>query len=223
MKAAAAVPPRTALGPNCLDKQLIPLACLSAFSVMIVDGKMQYLFDETGRRYLDVSADLESLGSTFGCGQRVAVPAAAAAVLCCAPLAVGCITRLRSPARPPCCSQHASHHHTLPALQGFAGIVTVSVGHCHPEVNKAVIEQTQRLQVRAGGLCCDPQPGVHAVMCCALQPSCEHGKLGGQMQWRGVWGWGRHKSGGGVQCCGSSAGQSKCDPTPSPLQRATTI
>lgn len=23
--------------------------------VMIVDGKMQYLFDETGRRYLDVS------------------------------------------------------------------------------------------------------------------------------------------------------------------------
>lgn len=23
---------------------------------MIVDGKMQYLFDETGRRYLDVSA-----------------------------------------------------------------------------------------------------------------------------------------------------------------------
>ncbi|KAI7843702.1 hypothetical protein COHA_002601 [Chlorella ohadii] len=50
--------------------------------VMIVDGKMQYLFDETGRRYLD----------------------------------------------------------------GFAGIVTVSVGHCHPEVNKAVIEQTQRLQ-----------------------------------------------------------------------------
>lgn len=35
-------------------------------------------------------------------------------------------------------------------LQAFAGIVTVSVGHCHPEVNKAVIEQTQRLQV---GLC----------------------------------------------------------------------
>lgn len=50
--------------------------------VMIVDGKMQYLFDETGRRYLDA----------------------------------------------------------------FGGIVTVSVGHCHPEVNAAVIEQTQRLQ-----------------------------------------------------------------------------
>lgn len=32
------------------------------------------------------------------------------------------------------------------ALQAFAGIVTVSVGHCHPEVNAAVIEQTQRLQ-----------------------------------------------------------------------------
>jgi 4-aminobutyrate aminotransferase-like enzyme len=31
--------------------------------------------------------------------------------------------------------------------QAFAGIVTVSVGHCHPEVNQAVIEQTHRLQV----------------------------------------------------------------------------
>ncbi|GAB4815989.1 hypothetical protein N2152v2_003035 [Parachlorella kessleri] len=50
--------------------------------IMIVDGKMQYLYDETGRRFLDA----------------------------------------------------------------FAGIVTVSVGHCHPAVTKAVIEQTQRLQ-----------------------------------------------------------------------------
>ncbi len=31
-------------------------------------------------------------------------------------------------------------------LQAFAGIVTVSVGHCHPKVNEAVIEQTKRLQ-----------------------------------------------------------------------------
>lgn len=47
-----------------------------------VEGKMQYLFDETGDRYLDL----------------------------------------------------------------FAGIVTVSVGHCHPEVTKAVTDQAQLLQ-----------------------------------------------------------------------------
>ncbi len=50
--------------------------------IMIVEGKMQYLFDETGRRYLDF----------------------------------------------------------------FAGIVTVSVGHCHPKVLQAVREQNERLQ-----------------------------------------------------------------------------
>lgn len=48
----------------------------------IVEGKMQYLFDENGRRYLDA----------------------------------------------------------------FAGIVTVSCGHCHPEVVNAVVEQTKLLQ-----------------------------------------------------------------------------
>ncbi|BBN03843.1 alanine-glyoxylate transaminase / (R)-3-amino-2-methylpropionate-pyruvate transaminase [Marchantia polymorpha subsp. ruderalis] len=50
--------------------------------VNIVEGKMQYLFDETGRRYLDA----------------------------------------------------------------FAGIVTVSVGHCHPHVVDAVIRQSKLLQ-----------------------------------------------------------------------------
>ncbi len=50
--------------------------------VMIVEGKMQYLYDETGRRYLDA----------------------------------------------------------------FAGIVTVSVGHCHPKVMEAVHKQNQLLQ-----------------------------------------------------------------------------
>ncbi len=50
--------------------------------VMIVEGKMQYLFDETGRRYLD----------------------------------------------------------------GIAGIVTVSVGHCHPKVIEAVNRQNALLQ-----------------------------------------------------------------------------
>jgi alanine-glyoxylate transaminase / (R)-3-amino-2-methylpropionate-pyruvate transaminase len=48
----------------------------------IVEGKMQYLYDEDGKRYLDC----------------------------------------------------------------FAGIVTVSCGHCHPDVIKAVIEQTELLQ-----------------------------------------------------------------------------
>ena len=50
--------------------------------VMIVEGKMQYLFDEKGKRYLDA----------------------------------------------------------------FAGIVSVSVGHCHPKVIEAVREQNERLQ-----------------------------------------------------------------------------
>jgi alanine-glyoxylate transaminase / (R)-3-amino-2-methylpropionate-pyruvate transaminase len=50
--------------------------------LMIVEGKMQYLFDETGRRYLDL----------------------------------------------------------------FAGIVTVSCGHCHPKVVRRVREQSETLQ-----------------------------------------------------------------------------
>ncbi len=50
--------------------------------IMLVDGRMQYLFDETGRRYLD----------------------------------------------------------------GIGGIVTVSVGHCHPKVMAAVHQQNERLQ-----------------------------------------------------------------------------
>ena len=50
--------------------------------IMIVEGSMQYVYDETGKRYLD----------------------------------------------------------------GFAGIVTVSVGHCHPKVTQKVKEQTDKLQ-----------------------------------------------------------------------------
>ena len=50
--------------------------------IHIVEGKMQYLYDHTGRRYLD----------------------------------------------------------------GFAGIVTVSVGHCHPKFIAAVQRQTAQLQ-----------------------------------------------------------------------------
>lgn len=47
------------------------------------------------------------------------------------------VSRYPLQAHPPCLPRHH---------QAFAGIVTVSVGHCHPEVNKAVIEQTERLQ-----------------------------------------------------------------------------
>ena len=50
--------------------------------IMIVEGSMQYVFDETGKRYLD----------------------------------------------------------------GFAGIATISVGHCHPYVVKAIQEQSAKLQ-----------------------------------------------------------------------------
>ena len=55
--------------------------------IMITDGHMQYLFDETGKRYLDA----------------------------------------------------------------FAGIVTVSVGHCHPKVLAAIRAQQDRLQVGEDG------------------------------------------------------------------------
>ena len=50
--------------------------------INVVDGKMQYLFDENGRRYLDA----------------------------------------------------------------FGGIATVCCGHCHPDVVKAIVDQTNRLQ-----------------------------------------------------------------------------
>ena len=81
--------PRPYDGPSRQDvldmrREFLTPALLTYYKepVMIVEGHMQYLFDETGRRYLD----------------------------------------------------------------GFAGIVTVSVGHCHPKVLDAVREQNERLQ-----------------------------------------------------------------------------
>ncbi len=81
--------PRPYDGPSRQDvldmrREFLTPALLTYYKepVMIVEGHMQYLFDETGRRYLD----------------------------------------------------------------GFAGIVTVSVGHCHPKVLEAVREQNERLQ-----------------------------------------------------------------------------
>lgn len=55
---------------------------LSILQLNIVEGKMQYLYDENGKRYLDC----------------------------------------------------------------FGGIVTVSCGHCHPDIVNAVVEQTKLLQ-----------------------------------------------------------------------------
>jgi len=81
--------PRPYDGPSfdevaALRKRYLSPALLTYYKkpLMIVEGSMQYLFDETGRRYLD----------------------------------------------------------------GFGGIVTVSVGHCHPEVVAAAREQMGTLQ-----------------------------------------------------------------------------
>lgn len=86
---------------------------------MVVEGKMQYLFDETGRRYLDVSAPScrRSPRLPSHNGRRSAAP--------------------RTPPRPT---------PRTPAAQGFGGIVTVSVGHCHPAVTAATAAQSQLLQ-----------------------------------------------------------------------------
>jgi alanine-glyoxylate transaminase/(R)-3-amino-2-methylpropionate-pyruvate transaminase len=81
--------PRPYRGPSreevlALRRQYVNPALFTLYRepLMIVEGKMQYLFDETGRRYLDL----------------------------------------------------------------FAGIVTVSCGHCHPKVVRRVEEQTATLQ-----------------------------------------------------------------------------
>lgn len=81
--------PRSYHGPSKqevldLRREFLTPALITYYKdpLMIVEGHMQWLFDETGRRYLDA----------------------------------------------------------------FAGIVTVSVGHCHPKVIEAVREQNERLQ-----------------------------------------------------------------------------
>jgi alanine-glyoxylate transaminase / (R)-3-amino-2-methylpropionate-pyruvate transaminase len=81
--------PRPYTGPSkseliALRKQFTNPAIFTLYKepVLIVEGHMQYLYDETGRRYLDL----------------------------------------------------------------YAGIVTISVGHCHPKVVKAVHEQVDTLQ-----------------------------------------------------------------------------
>ena len=65
-----------------MARKFLQWVVLQLLQLNIVEGKMQYLFDESGRRYLDA----------------------------------------------------------------FAGIVTVSVGHCHPAVVDAVVKQTNLLQ-----------------------------------------------------------------------------
>ena len=73
--------------------------------IMIVEGRMQYLFDEKGRRYLD----------------------------------------------------------------GFGGIVTVSVGHCHPHVVKAANEQNETIQ-HTTTIYLNPQIALYARELAAKMP-----------------------------------------------------
>ncbi|TVQ30183.1 MAG: aspartate aminotransferase family protein [Phycisphaeraceae bacterium] len=86
---ACAHTPRPYTGPSrdevlAMRREFLAPAIFAYYRepIMIVEGHMQWLFDEKGRRYLD----------------------------------------------------------------GFAGIVTVSVGHCHPKVIEAVREQNERIQ-----------------------------------------------------------------------------
>ena len=72
---------------------------------MIVEGHMQYVYDETGRRYLD----------------------------------------------------------------GIGGIVTVSVGHCHPHVTQAAVQQLQTLQ-HATTIYLNPVVAEYAEMLAARMP-----------------------------------------------------
>lgn len=117
---------------------------------------MQYLFDETGRRYLDVRrpggaccsgaarAGHARPESYHHCPLHLAAGCASTAACCtCCLVAALSLPLGRQQLHSLALSRSRSPHC---ALQAFGGIVTVSVGHCHPEVNAAVIEQTQRLQ-----------------------------------------------------------------------------
>ena len=87
---------------------------------------MQYLYDETGRRYLDVSCSalcmLCLLSNFLVCTMSIFCSACLSSAKCILL----------------CCKSAC--------LQAFAGIVTVSVGHCHPKVVAAVDRQNHLLQ-----------------------------------------------------------------------------
>ncbi len=104
--------PASYTGPSFADvlkmrKEHLPPSLLTFYKkpLMIVQGHMQYLFDETGRRYLD----------------------------------------------------------------GFGGIVTVSVGHCHPHVNAAVDKQNALLQ-HTTTIYLNPAPAEYAKALAAKMP-----------------------------------------------------
>lgn len=118
---------------------------------------MQYLYDETGRRYLDVSwprsrraarrslrapAPLRSAPLT---GRRK--PEAARAARAAPPPRRHCAA---APRLSICVSvrRHRRRHRHCCFLsrQAFGGIVTVSVGHCHPAVTEAMRVQSALLQ-----------------------------------------------------------------------------
>jgi alanine-glyoxylate transaminase/(R)-3-amino-2-methylpropionate-pyruvate transaminase len=90
-----------------LRKAHLPPSLLTFYKkpLMVVQGHMQYLFDETGRRYLD----------------------------------------------------------------GFGGIVTVSVGHCHPHVNAAVHRQNDLLQ-HTTTIYLNPAPAEYAAKLASKMP-----------------------------------------------------
>lgn len=104
--------PTPYVGPSydevlAMRKAHLPPSLLTFYKkpLMIVQGHMQYLFDETGRRYLD----------------------------------------------------------------GFGGIVTVSVGHCHPHVNAAVDKQNALLQ-HTTTIYLNPAPAEYAKALAAKMP-----------------------------------------------------
>ncbi len=72
----------------------------------------------------------------------------------------------------------------MSGLQAFAGIVTVSVGHCHPKVLKAIQDQQQRLQVCSARPCTTRplcgRPAICALssrVCCPLLKFWRHAML----------------------------------------------
>lgn len=99
---------------------------------------MQYLFDETGRRYLDVCHTHLLL-----CLHIIARCKNPAAILY-VKLATENI-KLRTSVSAHLSKGHYCHK-LLTCVQAFAGIVTVSAGHCHPKVNEAIQNQMIRLQ-----------------------------------------------------------------------------
>lgn len=108
---------------------------------MITDGRMQYLYDERGRRYLDVRTPYHPPSIL----QLMTHPSFLAHVS----LAQSCQIHFPSIQKAGSLCLDVDPIDGIlvhMCVQAFAGIVTVSVGHCHPRVVAAVQEQSARLQ-----------------------------------------------------------------------------